>query len=517
MKKKAVIYTRVSTDAQAEKGYSLRDQEDKIRKYCDQNSIEILKHFQEDYSAKDFNRPEWKLLMAYLQKNRNEIDLFIFFKWDRFSRNMIEGFRVFGEIKSLGIEVHCLENNFDDSVPENKLMQFIMLLLPEIENKRRSLNVTAGMRRAMKEGRWPRQAPIGYKNSRDEDNNKIIIVDPLIAPLIRKAFLDMSKGNRTQQEVRQNLVKSGLKCSKNNFSCILHNQFYIGKIFIPAYKDEVQLTVGGLHMPIIEEEIFYKVQDVLSGRNKKRNLSGRMSAKPELPLRGFMLCSSCESKMTGSASKGNGGRYFYYHCNKCGERYRADDANSSFEKLLCQIELKDGIKELFKLAVTKQCKEMIDSEQRDIKGVANELKRQEQRMSRLEDSFLDGQITGSDYTELKQKLVSVIISLNLKEKELKQNKDNFSEDLSKGIDMISNIGNIYDASDLEGRQRIIGSIFPRKFIFEENRVRTEGINEVVRWVMKSSKAFLKTTKRRQRSISKSSPLVNPVGFEPTTS
>ena len=88
MKKTAVIYTRVSTDAQAEKGYSLRDQEDKLRKYCEHSNITILEHFQEDHSAKDFNRPEWKLLIDYLRKNKNDIDYFMFAKWDRFSRNM---------------------------------------------------------------------------------------------------------------------------------------------------------------------------------------------------------------------------------------------------------------------------------------------------------------------------------------------------------------------------------------------------------------------------------------------
>ena len=74
MKKTAVIYTRVSTDLQAEKGFSLRDQEGKLTRYCDSNHIQILQHFQEDHSAKDFNRPEWKLLMAFLRKNKKDIE-----------------------------------------------------------------------------------------------------------------------------------------------------------------------------------------------------------------------------------------------------------------------------------------------------------------------------------------------------------------------------------------------------------------------------------------------------------
>ena len=40
--KKAVTYTRVSTDEQAEKGYSLRDQEERINKHCEKNEIEYF-------------------------------------------------------------------------------------------------------------------------------------------------------------------------------------------------------------------------------------------------------------------------------------------------------------------------------------------------------------------------------------------------------------------------------------------------------------------------------------------
>lgn len=59
--KTAVIYTRVSTDEQAEYGFSLSHQEDLLRKECTRQGITIYEHFQDDgYSAKDFNRPGFK-------------------------------------------------------------------------------------------------------------------------------------------------------------------------------------------------------------------------------------------------------------------------------------------------------------------------------------------------------------------------------------------------------------------------------------------------------------------------
>ena len=43
--KRAILYIRVSTNEQADKGFSLRNQEDFLRKYCEINNIEIIHLF----------------------------------------------------------------------------------------------------------------------------------------------------------------------------------------------------------------------------------------------------------------------------------------------------------------------------------------------------------------------------------------------------------------------------------------------------------------------------------------
>jgi len=63
-----IIYTRVSTDEQAEKGYSLRDQQAKLEKYCAEKGFEIIKHYQDDHSAKTFERPEFQKMLEFISK-----------------------------------------------------------------------------------------------------------------------------------------------------------------------------------------------------------------------------------------------------------------------------------------------------------------------------------------------------------------------------------------------------------------------------------------------------------------
>jgi site-specific DNA recombinase len=58
MSKIADLYIRVSTDEQAEKGFSQRNQEEMLRKYCSINHMKIRNVIYEDHSAKTFNRPQ---------------------------------------------------------------------------------------------------------------------------------------------------------------------------------------------------------------------------------------------------------------------------------------------------------------------------------------------------------------------------------------------------------------------------------------------------------------------------
>lgn len=175
----ADLYIRVSTDEQADKGYSQRDQEERLKKYCEINSIHIRKVIYEDHSAKTFNRPEWNKLLLSLKKYKNKIDLVLFTKWDRFSRNAGDAYQMISMLRKLGAEPQAVEQPLDLSIPENKMMLAFYLAAPEVENDRRALNVYYGMRRAKIEGRWVSTAPIGYINKTTESGKNILLLKSL--------------------------------------------------------------------------------------------------------------------------------------------------------------------------------------------------------------------------------------------------------------------------------------------------------------------------------------------------
>jgi site-specific DNA recombinase len=192
--KSAYLYIRVSTDEQKRKGYSLPEQEDRLLKYCEFENIEVKDIFREDFSAKNFNRPEWKKLVATIRKTRSkESNTILFLKWDRFSRNIEYAYEMIGILRKLNTVAMSIDQPIDFNVPESSVMLAVYLSIPESENLRRALNTSNGIRRAKQLGRYPNKAPLGYSNLAMPDGKKYIAPNPSIPKSLRGLFNKLRK------------------------------------------------------------------------------------------------------------------------------------------------------------------------------------------------------------------------------------------------------------------------------------------------------------------------------------
>ena len=115
---------------------------------------------------------------------------------------------------------------------------------------------------------------------------------------------------------------------------------YCGKVFFTAYKNEAAHCVKGIHQPNVSEQLFDVVQDVLIGKLCWVRVNAFAEIDIHLPLRGFLNCQRCGKPLSGSCSRGNGGVYYFYHCQSvklCKERFRAETANEIFVKQLSKV------------------------------------------------------------------------------------------------------------------------------------------------------------------------------------
>lgn len=514
--RKAILYVRVSTDEQAD-GFSLSYQEERLRKYCALNNIEVAAFYKEDHSAKTFERPEFKKLLAFLKSNKHSADLLLFLKWDRFSRNAADAYGMISQLNKLGVEPQAIEQPLDMNIPEHKFMLAIYLAAPEVENDRRSLNISDGIHKAMKEGRWMGPAPVGYKRSRDE-NNKACIIPSEKASLVQWVFEEMATGLHHIDHLRMLAHKKGLKTKRSAFHEMFRNPAYIGKIRVPAYKVDPAMIVEAKHEPIIATKLFYDVQDILEGKRKKNNQPAKHTQREELPLRGFLTCPRCNRILTGSGSKGNGGRYFYYHCRTgCKERFLAADANASFYGQLTAIANNEKLFKSMELILKEANQTDGQDKATAFKKLKQELEVYQKRLENAQLLMLDGGIDAADYRNIKSRIEPEIERLARQIASFEQ-KDPEEEKINEyGFFFLRHLNVLIDFATPEEKFQFLGSTFPEKFHFKDGKVRTNSDNAIVKALFTPDAAFTKIKNGSETLFSLPSGGVENTGVEPVTS
>ena len=510
--KRAALMARVSSDEQA-KGYSLDIQSEALEKYCQRNNIEIAYTFREDHSAKNFNRPAFKDFMIYAKKNRGKIDLLLFTSWDRFSRNIQEAYKVIDSLRQLEIVPQAIEQPIDLTIPENKAILAMFLVIPEIDNDRRSIKTKGGIRAALKAGRWCCSAPYGYRNVRDANNRPIIVQDEH-APNIRWAFEAFVRGV-CQREIQRELNRRGCKIQKTRMSRMLRNPVYMGKIEVPEYAKESYQLVDGIHEAIVSESLFYQVQGILNDI-KPRRIITKKSANELLPLRGILKCSKCGERLTGSRSRGSKGTYYaYYHCNHCHqERYRSQEVNGRVRDILNSFTVKTEINVLAD-AIARDILHG-DSKDREIKvlKLKKTVENQEARIKRLQDNLADGVVTSEDYISMKSRYTIEMEEARKKLNQIQGGTVEKEELISKAMLGLSQLGKRYSEADAISKVRLLGSIFPEMIEFDGIKCRTPRINEAVLLCFNADKVFRGNEKGTIHENIELSPLVARRGFEP---
>jgi site-specific DNA recombinase len=514
----ADLYVRVSTDDQAEKGYSQRDQEERMRRYCSGNSITVGQVYYEDHSAKNFNRPQWVFLLSNLKKRTSKSNLVLFTKWDRFSRNAGDAYQMISTLRKLGVEPQAIEQPLDLSIPENKMMLAIYLSTPEVENDRRALNTFLCMRRAKKEGRLMGKAAYGYINKHTEKGIKYIDVKEPEASAMKWAFNEISKGILVLNDIRKKMNKKGGRIiSSSTFHELIRNPLYYGKVFIPKYANESAQLVQGLHEPLISESLFDKVQIVLDGRRNLPRPNVKILSESNLPLRGFLLCPECGSTLTGSASKGRTNRYYYYHCRTpCGHRQKAEVANDFFEDAMMQLQLNEPMKKFVTKLFLDNYKKFVKYPVNQKKKLSDEIDVHSQRLSVARNKLLSGVIDDDDYlqikAECKEKINDLELLLSKDDSESKiVNIDNLVKEALKSI---VNIGKVYKEGEIETKRSIVGSIFPEKIAFDGKQCRTARMNVVAKYIFQSFSTLCDKKNRKNEINFHFSGLVPRAGVEP---
>ena len=514
----AYLYVRVSTDEQKKKGYSLPEQEERLLRHCEFNDIEVKGIYREDFSAKNFKRPQWnKLLSTVKNRKKKEPINILFIKWDRFSRNIEYAYQMIGILRAIKVQAMAIDQPIDFGIPESTVMLAVYLSIPEAENGRRALNTSAGMRRAKKEGRWMGSAPRGYVNLTYPDGRKYIAPKQPDADIMKWVFEELAKGTLAAEQVRKLANEKGLKCERNNFWKLIRNPVYCGIIVVPPNEDEEMQFVKAQHEPIIKESLFYEVQEILNGF--KRPVATKVVSLDNLPLRGFLECPTCDRMLTGSASKGRNNYYYYYHCSNssCNCRFKAKEVNDYFEAEIFKYQLSPAAGELFKMVVMDEYSSSNREELDERKAISNLIREQEMMLSNARMRLVKEEIDANDFKIIKTECNETlrILEANLadlppREESLK----NIGKLLDTVVNKYSGIRDKYNMGTVEEKRKIIGSMYPENLSFDGLQHGTTYFNEALGLILQINRSLSSIKKGEKFSFQNLSPQVARRGIEP---
>ena len=304
MQVKCAIYTRVSTDGQAEVEFnSCQAQEEKIKSFINsQENLLIFKVYSDaGFTGTNLERPSLREMLRDMQENK--INTVIVYKIDRLTRSPKDFYALMEILEQYKVDFISITERFDTSTPSGRLLRNIMLTFAQFERELTSERTKDKLLERANKGMWNGGSiPFGYKVT-----DKRLVPDGQKLAEIFAIFAQSGSLAKTYTLLKNKQIfnNKSLPFSKAHLQSILRNPIYTGKF---RYSGKIY---QGIHQPLISEELFNHVQQFF--RNKIRKLR----LYKEYTLGGLVNCAECGSHMTSShTNKGNMRRYYYYRCTK---------------------------------------------------------------------------------------------------------------------------------------------------------------------------------------------------------
>ncbi len=469
--KYAVGYERVSTSLQTD-NFSLDSQKDIIHKKADKEGY-VIKHdfIEKGESAKTTDRPELQKLLKYCTDKNNNISAVPIYKWDRLCRNQLDFLLIRRDLSKFGVSlISATETNGETA--EAIFMQNILGAASQYENDIKSARVKDGMKRRFTDGYTNSYPPLGYKKG-IVNGKSCGIPDEKVFFKLKNLWQRIDKEKLTLGMACKELDKLQIHDKpfiKQSVSKIFSNKYYMGII-----TSKVHGEAKGKHLAMIDEELFYRVREQITGRKQVKD-TVRRDIRDDFPLRGILLCAICMSRLTGAPSRSKSGKKYNYYV--CGSRkhkafsvpvQKADDA---FIQLLKDICVKDKPMQIFTEMLKEKYELQLSELSKSSDKVNADIKQTEEILHTLKMKHLKGIYTDEEYLQMKDEL-----SLDLSVKKGLSNEKQMDQiDIDTLLHWmhyyLTHLDEVWSKASIEGKHAIQSSIFPQKLIFVNGSYQT---------------------------------------------
>jgi DNA invertase Pin-like site-specific DNA recombinase len=433
-------YRRVSTDEQAEYGFSLDAQATQIREYAARRGWQVANIYTDaGLSGTLDQRPALNQLLA--DAAAGQFQVVVVHAIDRLYRNLEALLRTLTRFQQQRVSFVSLSEEMDFTTPWGKLTLAVLGTLAEIYIDKLSAETRKGKLQRAKSGLWNGSIPLGYCNGLcaactdpngpgycphaggpNRSDGQVLIAHPIESQAIKLAFDWYASGNFTNGQIAEKLNAARYTgpdapslpfrtkrspsrggpgpFSKDSVRDILARVFYTG--VVPYYgvnatgqkrkrkRSEAVALYPGQHPALIDQATFDEAEQVrqLFGRNPRKR---EQTPARIYPLTGMLRCGHCRAKMRGQT--GSNGRAYYLCPTRTQRTGNCPQPGIPAKKLEAQLH-----QALLAIELPENWQDNLLREQGiDPSEVARQRAELEARLARAKDLYLAGDLEQAAY------------------------------------------------------------------------------------------------------------------------
>lgn len=370
-------------------GFSLGEQEEKLRELCKYKDYEIFKIYKDaGISAKDMeHRPAFQQMLTDMRAGR--INYIVAYKLDRVTRSVRDLEVLIADLEKHNCYLVCDRDDVNTSSANGRFFVRMLTVLSQLEIEIVSERTKFGLTGAIKSGHIPSTCPIGYKR----ENKKMVIDETTKDAVIRifNLYLEGKSYQTIANIFNAEKILSPKKWKDSNIEKIINNKIYVGDYerFKRVGKEQGKEPViyRDVVEPIISRAMFEDVQ-LQKEKNQRAFCRDRVYIFMQK-----MICPKCGKLMTCKGSGGKKKNYMYYHCTDCQLYLREDLIEEVTMPLIINlIEYDMTVKQYFFPVLA-------DKKERDTAKLDKEISNLQNQKNRIKDAYIKGIVEVNDFEE----------------------------------------------------------------------------------------------------------------------
>jgi DNA invertase Pin-like site-specific DNA recombinase len=497
-----IIWCRVSTDKQDKRnqiGGSKDEQLGQVLPAAQEKRIRIIKQFAITETATKYaERQEFDAMIEYVRQNN--VGTILVKCSDRLSRAFRNVIVDIGDLIELhDVAVYVVESDLvvhKNSTPDEWRRWYEEAIHADIAGKRISKWTRDGLLNYARKGRYPGLPPNGYISVRDPDDparederRKIIVTDPVRAPLIKWAFEAYAEGGWSDKTLRDELNAQGLRSGRGKFlsdydvHIMLTNPFYAGWF---RWKGLDGLQKGN-HKSIVSQELWDRVQAQrkLNQCSWKSYIRKPKDGKPApfFTFRPFLKCGHCGCSITAALITGTK----YYRCSKgkatrpgpdgklsnCPNHYhREDELSKKFDEALSELTISEPVAQRVRDWILRSSIEEEDRETKKRRSIENQIALKRAELGRQLEIVCQPNpiLTVDEARPVVEKCREEIKELEAAERKLSERNYQFKDQGLEVLSLLHDFKKIYLNATPEHKAKILNVVLDQGLLYDTGKI-----------------------------------------------